>query len=44
MEIKVLESGIRIDKYLSLKTEYSRNKIQNQRRYCRIFDSSNFKL
>ena len=28
MEIKVDESGIRIDKYLSLKTEYSRNKIQ----------------
>lgn len=28
MEIKVAESGIRIDKYLSLKTEISRSKIQ----------------
>ena len=28
MEIKVTEDGIRIDKYLSLNTEYSRNKIQ----------------
>ena len=28
MEIKVDKSGIRIDKYLSLVTEYSRNKIQ----------------
>ena len=28
MEIKVNESGTRIDKYLSLETEYSRNKIQ----------------
>ena len=34
MEIKVDESGIRIDKYLSLKTGYSRNKVQ------KLIDSS----
>lgn len=28
MEIKVCDAGVRIDKYLSLETEYSRNKIQ----------------